>query len=60
MFVFLLVVTSRRDELTSLRGDLYDRMSGNDRSAQAATQAWEAIQRIELLQDAPGSLRHCE
>jgi UDP-GlcNAc:undecaprenyl-phosphate GlcNAc-1-phosphate transferase len=46
--VFLLVVTSRRDELTSLRGDLQDRMKRKRQERQAAKLAWEAIQRVEL------------
>jgi UDP-GlcNAc:undecaprenyl-phosphate/decaprenyl-phosphate GlcNAc-1-phosphate transferase len=45
---FLLVVTSRRDELTSLRGDLQDRMKRKRQERQAAKLAWEAIQRVEL------------
>ena len=46
--VFLLVVTSRRDELTSLRGDLQERMTRKRQERQAAELAWEAIQRVEL------------
>ena len=46
--VFLLVVTSRRDELTSLRGDLQERMKRKRQERQAAKLAWEAIQRVEL------------
>ena len=46
--VFLLVVTSRRDELTSLRGDLRERMKRKRQERQAAKLAWEAIQRVEL------------
>jgi UDP-GlcNAc:undecaprenyl-phosphate GlcNAc-1-phosphate transferase len=50
--VFLLVVTSRRDELTSLRGDLHDRMKRKRQERQAAKLAWEAVQRIELCMTA--------
>ncbi len=46
--VFLLVVTSRRDELTSLRGDLQERMKRKRQERQTAKLAWEAIQRVEL------------
>jgi UDP-GlcNAc:undecaprenyl-phosphate GlcNAc-1-phosphate transferase len=46
--VFLLVVTSRRDELTSLRGDLQDRMKRKRQERQAAKLAFEAVQRVEL------------
>jgi UDP-GlcNAc:undecaprenyl-phosphate/decaprenyl-phosphate GlcNAc-1-phosphate transferase len=46
--VFLLIVTSRRDELTSLRGDLQERMNRKRQERQAAKLAWEAIQRVEL------------
>ncbi len=45
---FLLVVTSRRDELTNLRDDLQDRMTRGRQERQAAKLTWEAIQRIEL------------
>ncbi len=46
--VFLLVVTSRRDELANLRGDLHDRFARGRQEREAAQVAWEAIQRIEL------------
>jgi UDP-GlcNAc:undecaprenyl-phosphate GlcNAc-1-phosphate transferase len=46
--VFLLVVTSRRDELANLRDDLQDRLTRGRQERQAAQLAWEAIQRIEL------------
>ncbi len=45
---FLLVVTSRRDELSNLRGDLQDRLSRGRQERTAAKLTWEAIQRIEL------------
>jgi UDP-GlcNAc:undecaprenyl-phosphate GlcNAc-1-phosphate transferase len=46
--VFLLVVTSRRDELSNLRDDLQDRLTRGRQERQAAKLAWEAIQRLEL------------
>jgi UDP-GlcNAc:undecaprenyl-phosphate GlcNAc-1-phosphate transferase len=46
--VFLLVVTSRRDELANLRDDFQERMARKRQERQAAKLAWEAIQRIEL------------
>ncbi|MHB1556979.1 MAG: MraY family glycosyltransferase [Isosphaeraceae bacterium] len=45
---FLLVVTSRRDELSSLREDLQARMTRGRQERAAAKVTWEAIQRIEL------------
>lgn len=45
---FLLVVTSRRDELTTLREDFQARMVRGRQERQAARVTWEAIQRIEL------------
>jgi UDP-GlcNAc:undecaprenyl-phosphate/decaprenyl-phosphate GlcNAc-1-phosphate transferase len=53
--VFLLVVTSRRDELNNLREDLQDRLTRRRQERQAAKLAWEAIQRIELAADMPGA-----
>jgi UDP-GlcNAc:undecaprenyl-phosphate/decaprenyl-phosphate GlcNAc-1-phosphate transferase len=50
--VFLLVVTSRRDELTNLRDDLQDRLTRGRQERQAAKLTWEAIQRIELSKSA--------
>ncbi len=46
--MFLLVVTSRRDELNNLRGDLQDRLTRGRQERQAAKLTWEAIQRMEL------------
>jgi UDP-GlcNAc:undecaprenyl-phosphate/decaprenyl-phosphate GlcNAc-1-phosphate transferase len=46
--VFLLVVTSRRDELSNLRDDLQDRLTRRRQERQAAKLAWAAIQRVEL------------
>ena len=45
---FLLVVTSRRDELSNLCDDLQDRLSRRRQEREAAKLTWEAIQRIEL------------
>jgi UDP-GlcNAc:undecaprenyl-phosphate GlcNAc-1-phosphate transferase len=45
---FLVVVTSRRDELANLRGDLNERLARGRQERQAAKLTWEAIQRIEL------------
>ncbi len=50
--VFLLVVTSRRDELASLRDDLQDRFARGRQEREVAQVAWEAIQRIELCSGA--------
>jgi UDP-GlcNAc:undecaprenyl-phosphate GlcNAc-1-phosphate transferase len=44
---FILVVTSRRDELTSLRGDFRARFVRSKQERSAAKMTWEAIQRIE-------------
>jgi UDP-GlcNAc:undecaprenyl-phosphate/decaprenyl-phosphate GlcNAc-1-phosphate transferase len=46
--VFLLVVTSRRDELANLREDLQDRLTRGRQERHVAKLAWEAIQRVEL------------
>ncbi len=45
---FLLILTSRLNELASLRGDLRARMARGRQERLAAKIAWEAIQRIEL------------
>jgi UDP-GlcNAc:undecaprenyl-phosphate GlcNAc-1-phosphate transferase len=45
---FLLVVTSRRDELATLCDDLQDRLTRGRQERHAAKMTWEAIQRIEL------------
>jgi UDP-GlcNAc:undecaprenyl-phosphate GlcNAc-1-phosphate transferase len=50
--VFLLVVTSRRDELSSLRDDLQDRFARGRQEREVAQVAWEAIQRIEICNGA--------
>ncbi len=47
---FLLIVTSRLDELSSLRGDLRARMARGRQERFAARITWEAIQRIELCE----------
>jgi hypothetical protein len=55
---FLLVVTSRRDELSNLRDDLQDRLARGRQERTAAKLTWEAIQRIELSssEDAAGRI----
>ncbi len=45
---FLLVLTSRRDELKTLRADFRARLIRGRQERQAAKVTWEAIQRIEL------------
>ncbi len=45
---FLIVVTSRRDELNNLRDDFQARMMRGKQERQAAKITWEAIQRMEL------------
>jgi UDP-GlcNAc:undecaprenyl-phosphate GlcNAc-1-phosphate transferase len=45
---FLLVVTSRRDELANLYDDLQERLARGRQERQAAQLTWEAIQRVEL------------
>jgi UDP-GlcNAc:undecaprenyl-phosphate GlcNAc-1-phosphate transferase len=47
---FLLVLTSRRDELDSLRGDFWARLARGRQERYAARVTWEAIQRIELCE----------
>ena len=49
---FLLILTSRRDELASLRSDLQDRLVRGRQERFAAKVTWEAIQRIELCEEA--------
>ena len=63
---FLLILTSRRDELTMLVADLKARGDRKKQERRAAKETWEAIQRIELcptpdqvweaLRDAAGNL----
>ncbi|WP_165225188.1 MraY family glycosyltransferase [Aquisphaera insulae] len=53
---FLLVVTSRRDELAMLREDLQERMVRGRQERQAAKLTWEAIQRIELCKTADAAV----
>jgi len=48
---FLLILTSRRDELTVLWADLRTRIARGKQERQAAKITWEAIQRIELCDD---------
>lgn len=45
---FILILTSRLNELSSLRGDLQARLVRGRQERFAAKVAWEAIQRIEL------------
>jgi UDP-GlcNAc:undecaprenyl-phosphate GlcNAc-1-phosphate transferase len=47
---FLLILTSRRDELATLRADFLDRMARGKQERFAAKVTWEAIQRIELCE----------
>lgn len=47
---FLLILTSRRDELATLRADLTDRMTRSRQERAAAKVTWEAIQRVELAE----------
>ncbi len=47
---FLLILTSRLNELSSLRGDLHARLVRGRQERFAAKVTWEAIQRIELSQ----------
>lgn len=53
---FLVVVTSRRDELSSLRGDLHERMVRGRQERLAAKLTWEAMQRLELCDSAAASI----
>lgn len=48
---FLLILTSRRDELGMLASDLRARLDRGKQERQAAKVTWEAIQRIELCED---------
>jgi UDP-GlcNAc:undecaprenyl-phosphate GlcNAc-1-phosphate transferase len=57
---FLVVVTSRRDELSNLREDLQARMVRGRQERQAAKLTWDAIQRIELCESAPASFEIVE
>jgi UDP-GlcNAc:undecaprenyl-phosphate GlcNAc-1-phosphate transferase len=57
---FLVVVTSRRDELTNLRGDFQARIVRGRQERRAAKLTWEAIQRIELCESAPAALEIVE
>jgi UDP-GlcNAc:undecaprenyl-phosphate GlcNAc-1-phosphate transferase len=57
---FLVVLTSRRDELTNLRGDFQDRLLRGRQERQAAKLTWEAIQRIELCETGLAAFRIVE
>ena len=48
---FLLILTSRRDELSQLVGDLRARLERGSQERSAAKLTWDAIQRIELGAD---------
>ena len=48
---FLLILTSRLNELSSLRGDLHARMVRGRQERFAAKVTWEAIQRIEICNE---------
>jgi UDP-GlcNAc:undecaprenyl-phosphate GlcNAc-1-phosphate transferase len=47
---FLLILTSRRDELATLRADFEGRIVRRRQERRAARLTWEAIQRIELCE----------
>ena len=47
---FLLILTSRRDELATLRADFASRLARGKQERFAAKVTWEAIQRIELCE----------
>jgi UDP-GlcNAc:undecaprenyl-phosphate GlcNAc-1-phosphate transferase len=47
---FLLVLTTRLDELSNLRGDFFARLARSRQERFAARITWEAIQRIELCE----------
>jgi len=51
---FLLILTSRRDELSTLRSDFALRLARGKQERFAAKVTWEAIQRIELCESPPG------
>ncbi len=55
---FLLILTSRLDELANLRGDLQARLARGRQERFAAKVTWEAIQRIELCDGLPRDPRH--
>ena len=57
---FLLILTSRRDELQSLRDDFAARMIRGRQERFAAKATWEAIQRVELCDNfaAIGAILH--
>lgn len=57
---FLVVVTSRRDELNNLREDFQDRLMRGRQERHAAKLTWEAIQRLELCDNAPAALEIVE
>ncbi len=48
---FLLILTSRRDEMTTLRSDFRARLTRGRQERFAAKLTWDAIQRVELAAD---------
>lgn len=57
---FLIVVTSRRDELNNLLDDFQARVGRGRQERQAAKITWEAIQRIELCPTAGAAIEIME
>ncbi|MFO0889626.1 MAG: MraY family glycosyltransferase [Isosphaeraceae bacterium] len=57
---FLVVLTSRRDELSNLREDLQDRLMRGRQERHAAKLTWEAIQRLEVCEAVPAALEIVE
>jgi UDP-GlcNAc:undecaprenyl-phosphate GlcNAc-1-phosphate transferase len=57
---FLVVVTSRRDELHNLMDDFQARMLRGRQERQAAKVTWEAIQRVELCASPPAAFEILE
>ena len=51
---FLFILTSRRDELATLRADFLTRLARGKQERFAAKVTWEAIQRIELCESVAG------
>lgn len=51
---FIVILTSRRDELATLRADFVSRMIRGKQERFAAKVTWEAIQRIELCESVDG------
>jgi UDP-GlcNAc:undecaprenyl-phosphate GlcNAc-1-phosphate transferase len=51
ILAFLLILTSRRDELGSLLADLKGRFARKEQERSAAKATWDAIQRVELCEN---------